>query len=71
MNRKKIRLDGNCIDCSYSTVMHIGYTFYACDYMERMRRRRPCPYGYGCKVKRTIKKKVNRSEGDEQGATVF
>lgn len=70
IKERKSRLDGNCIDCVYSTKIGIGYLFYACEYLDRVGKRRPCPYGHGCTVKRTIRKKVRKCEEEKQGANV-
>ena len=61
MNGK--RIDGNCIDCAYSMTIHSGYRFYACDYQGIMGKKRPCKYGYGCTVKKSITYKLKK-EGE-------
>lgn len=53
---KAERVDKNCVDCRFSTCLHLNINnsaglFYACDYMGIVGKRRPCPYGKGCTVK--------------------
>lgn len=50
------RRDRNCVDCRFSTMLHLNVEnsaglFYACDYMGIVGKRRPCPYGKDCTVK--------------------
>lgn len=52
------RLDANCVDCVYSVWLYPPNMerFCGCDYMGITGKRRPCPYGAGCTVKKKKKK---------------
>ena len=56
---RKPRADRNCVDCEYSMrliLLNCG-VWYACDYLGRTGKRRPCESGDKCTVKIKATKK--------------
>ena len=62
---KKPRPDKNCKGCDHSMVVWMDDMglYYACDYLNRVGKRRPCEYGEGCTVK--LKKKRGKASASK------
>lgn len=64
--RKSQRADTNCVTCFYSMQLTMldGGIYYACDYLGKTGKRRPCEYGDKCTVKVKRGKKHNGLSGE-------
>lgn len=63
--RKNHRADTNCVTCIYSMQLTMldGGIYYACDYLGKVGKCRPCEPGDKCTVK--VKKKRGRASGEK------